>query len=74
MRRTPYVSYDQSSQWYRLPAIQDSILSSLTTIDDLVEPATVKKIISEHNSGNERTRSLAFLLTMIHWKKVLQEK
>ena len=32
---------------------------------------SVERILQAHRSGTDRTRSLAFLLTMIHWKLVL---
>ncbi len=74
MRRTPYVTYDRSSGWYRQEQLQDSLTSNLAAIDDLIDPATVKSILAEHRAGTDRTRSLAFLLTMARWKQVLSDR
>jgi asparagine synthase (glutamine-hydrolysing) len=71
MRRTPYISYDLSSEWYRDPILQDFIYSNRQSIDDLIDPALVTSILSSHKSGKDRTRTLAFLLTMIYWKQNL---
>jgi asparagine synthase (glutamine-hydrolysing) len=43
-------------------------------LNDLVDPATVTEILHQHRAGSDRTRSLAFLLTMAHWKQVLAER
>jgi asparagine synthase (glutamine-hydrolysing) len=43
-------------------------------LGDLVDPATVNGIINQHRAGSDRTRSLAFLLTMAHWKQVLADR
>jgi asparagine synthase (glutamine-hydrolysing) len=71
IRRTPYISYDLSSEWYRDPRLQDFIYSNRQSIDDLIDPDLVASILSSHKSGNDRTRTLAFLLTMIYWKQNL---
>jgi len=72
MRRTPYISYDLSSEWYRDPKLQDFIFSNRNSIDDIVDPALVSSILANHKSGDDRTRTLAFLLTMIYWKQNLR--
>jgi hypothetical protein len=71
MRRTPYISYDLSSEWYRDPTLQDFIYSNRESIDDLVDSNLVSSILASHKSGVDRTRTLAFLLTMIYWKQNL---
>ena len=71
MRRARYVSYDLSAEWYRDQRLQEFIQDSRNSIADLVEPTLVERILKAHRSGTDRTRSLAFLLTMIHWKLVL---
>lgn len=71
MRRTPYISYDLSSEWYRDPKLQDFIYSYRQSIDDLIDPVLVSSILESHKSGSDRTRTLAFLLTMIYWKQNL---
>jgi asparagine synthase (glutamine-hydrolysing) len=74
MRRTPYISYDLSSEWYRDPRLQDFIYSNRQSIDDLIDPDLVASILVNHKSGHDRTRTLAFLLTMIYWKQNLHRK
>jgi asparagine synthase (glutamine-hydrolysing) len=74
MRRTAYITYDRSSGWYRERAVQDSLTSRLELLDDLVDPATVTEILNQHRSGSDRTRSLAFLLSMAHWKQNLADR
>jgi len=73
MRRTPYISYDLSSEWYRDPRLQEFIYSNRQSIDDLIDPALVASILVNHKSGDDRTRTLAFLLTMIYWKQNLHQ-
>jgi asparagine synthase (glutamine-hydrolysing) len=72
MRRTPYITYDLSSEWYRNPSLQDFIYSNRQTLDDLIDPDLVATILLNHKSGEDRTRTLAFLLTMIYWKQNLK--
>jgi len=74
MRRTPYITYDRSSGWYREAALQESLTSRLALLEDVVDPSTVNGILQQHRSGVDRTRSLAFLLTMAHWKQVLANR
>ncbi len=74
MRRTPYISYDLSSEWYRDPMLQDFIYANRQSIDDLIDPSLVVSILANHKSGNDRTRTLAFLLTMIYWKLNLHQQ
>jgi asparagine synthase (glutamine-hydrolysing) len=71
MRTTSYISYDLSSEWYRDPQLQDFIYANRKSIDDLIDPALVASILVSHKSGEDRTRTLAFLLTMIYWKQNL---
>ena len=71
MRRERYVSYDLSAEWYRDRRLQDFIQTNKNSIADIVDPSLVERILKTHSSGTDRTRSLAFLLTMIHWKHVL---
>ena len=40
-------------------------------IDDLLDPELVVRILEAHSSGTDRTRTLAFLLTLIVWKQVI---
>jgi asparagine synthase (glutamine-hydrolysing) len=47
------------------------LLEAAETMEDLVDPATVRAILSQHASGEDRTRSVAFLLTMARWKQAL---
>lgn len=70
MRRTPYISYDLSSHWYRQSEIQDYISSHGDMIGDILDPDLIGKILREHQNGVDRTRSLAFLLTLIYWQQV----
>jgi asparagine synthase (glutamine-hydrolysing) len=71
MRRTPYITYDLSSDWYRQSQLQDSLVSGLDSIAEIIDPAAAMAILQEHRAGGDRTRSLAFLLTMVRWKQVL---
>lgn len=73
MRRTPYISYDMSARWYGEPSMQDYLRSNLTCIDDLIDPSAATQILDSHRNGTDRTRTIAFLLTMIHWKQVVKE-
>ncbi len=63
-----YQSYDQSAAWYRSDKIMEFMMDNVDEIDDLIDRETVTTILDEHIGGANRTRSLAFLLTMILWK------
>jgi len=71
MRRARYVSYDLSADWYRDPRMHAFLLEHAARIDDLVDPELVGRILEIHRSGTDRTRTLAFLLTLIVWKQVI---
>lgn len=71
MRRTPYITYDRSREWFGDQALQQSLLDGCDAIADLIDPATTRRILTEHASGRDRTRSIAFLLAMLRWKEVL---
>jgi hypothetical protein len=73
MRRTPYITYDMSASWYCEPLMQDYLRSHLACIDDLIDPSAAERIVDNHRNGIDRTRTIAFLLTMIHWKQVVKE-
>jgi asparagine synthase (glutamine-hydrolysing) len=71
MRRARYVSYDLSADWYRMPRLQSFLQDHGGLIEDLVDPALVARILDAHRGGTDRTRTLAFLLTLIFWKQVI---
>jgi asparagine synthase (glutamine-hydrolysing) len=71
MRRARYVSYDLSADWYRDPRMHAFLLEHAGRIDDLVDPGLIGRILEAHRSGTDRTRTLAFLLTLIVWKQVI---
>jgi hypothetical protein len=72
MRRARYISYDLSAEWYRDQRLQDFHPRPTETASPTWwTQALVERILKAHRSGTDRTRSLAFLLTMIHWKGVL---
>jgi asparagine synthase (glutamine-hydrolysing) len=73
MRRNAYVSYDSSASWYREPVMQDYLRSHLASINDLIDPAVAEEIVDSHRRGIDRTRTVAFLLTMVHWKQVIKD-
>lgn len=73
MRRSRYITYDLSERWYRDPRLQSYVRDHLNRIEDLIDPSTAHSILDGHSTGRNRTRSIAFLLTMIHWKQVLQD-
>jgi asparagine synthase (glutamine-hydrolysing) len=65
------VSYDLSSDWYRDPRMHAFLLEHGRLIDDLVDPELLSRILDAHRNGTDRTRTLAFLLTLIYWKQVI---
>ncbi|WP_216901282.1 asparagine synthase C-terminal domain-containing protein [Synechococcus sp. CCY 9618] len=71
LRRARYVSYDLSADWYRDPRMLAFLRQHTEVIGDLVDPALVGRILEAHAAGGDRTRSLAFLLTLIFWKQVI---
>ena len=73
MRRTRHVNYDLSSAWYRQAEIQEFMRESVSLVRDIIDEKTAIGIIEAHRSGTDRTRTLAFLLAMIHWKRAIGE-
>lgn len=67
-QKVRYQSYDLSQGWYRSDRIAELLMDNLDEIDDLIDRKTAKAILDSHIGGANRTRSLAFLLTMILWK------
>lgn len=68
LRRTSYVSYDQSDDWYAKKSLHAFIRDHLDSVDDLLDPKLVNQILVAQEGGEQRTRTIAFILTMIHWK------
>lgn len=71
LRRARYVSYDLSADWYRDPRMHAFLQDHGSLIEDLVDPALLRRIVDAHRNGDDRTRTLAFLLTLIFWKQVI---
>ena len=71
LRRSRYVSYDLSADWYRDPRMHAFLLEHGGLIEDLVDPELLGRILDAHRHGTDRTRTLAFLLTLIYWKQVI---
>jgi hypothetical protein len=71
MRRTPYVTYDRSREWFGNSQMQEFLNQTCASIEDLVDASTSRAILAAHASGEDRTRSVAFLLAMARWKEVL---
>lgn len=65
------MSYDLSADWYRDPRMHTFLLEHGGLIDDLVDPELLSRILDAHRNGSDRTRTLAFLLTLIFWKQVI---
>lgn len=65
MRRTPYISYDLSPDWYRQEPVAQLLRERLGSIADVIDPQLGLRILEQHRRGEDRTRSLAFLLTLI---------
>jgi len=42
-------------------------------VSDIIDRKTATSIIEAHRSGIDRTRTIAFLLAMIHWKRAVKE-
>ena len=73
MRRTPYVTYDLSATWYRDEKMQEFMRENVGLVSDIIDRKTATSIIEAHRSGIDRTRTIAFLLAMIHWMRVVKE-
>jgi asparagine synthase (glutamine-hydrolysing) len=65
------VSYDLSTDWYRDPRMHAFLQQQGGLIEDLVDPGLLGRILDAHAAGSDRTRTLAFLLTLIFWKQVI---
>ncbi len=73
MRRTPYITYNLSTGWFRDTQIQEFMRENTSLISDIIDKNTAISIIEARRSGIDRTRTMAFLLAMIHWKRVIGE-
>ena len=62
--KDPIVNYQRL---FRNKAIREYILEHKTVVSELFEPRLVAKVMQEHDAGEDRTRALGILLTMIHW-------
>lgn len=71
LRRARYVSYDLSAEWYRDPRLHGFLREEGALIGDLVDMDLIRRLLESHQSGVDRTRTLAFLLTLIFWKQVI---
>jgi len=72
MRRTPYITYDRSRDWFGNRGLQQTLRDAAGTIADLVDPAITLSILEQQAAGQDRTRSVAFLLAMVRWKEALR--
>jgi asparagine synthase (glutamine-hydrolysing) len=68
MRRLPYVGYDLSSGWFRDAGIQEFMRENIRAISDIIDDKTALNIIEAHRKGIDRTRAIAFLLSLMHWE------
>jgi Asparagine synthase len=66
-RRTPVKGYVDCRSWFRSPVIANFLRANAHRMEELVSAATVDAILREHERGGDRTRTLAFLLTMSFW-------
>jgi asparagine synthase (glutamine-hydrolysing) len=71
MRRAKYLTYNLSTGWFRSNEIQAFMRSNTSEISDILDEKTATGIMEAHRSGIDRTRSMAFLLAMIHWKRTV---
>ena len=71
MRHTPYATYDLSIGWFRDARIQEFMRENVSLISDIIDKKTAVSIIEAHRSGIDRTRTMAFLLAMLHWKRAV---
>jgi hypothetical protein len=71
MQRMKYKSYDLSDEWYRSKKIREFILDNKESVGDICERVLVERVLDEHQNGINRVRAISFLLTMIYFKKAL---
>ncbi len=68
-QRVPYKQDNNlAGDWYRSDIISQFLIDNSDEISDIINLATVNKVHASHVSGNDRTRVLGFLLSMIYWK------
>lgn len=71
-KRTPVKGYVDCPSWFRAPDIGNFLRANAHHIEELLPAATVDAIVREHERGGDRTRTLAFLLTMSFWLRHLR--
>jgi hypothetical protein len=74
MQRSKYKSYDSSTEWYADKKIQEFLLDSSSLLDDLINRKLCESILEQHSKFKNRTRALSFLLTILCFKMVLNQR
>ena len=71
-KRIPVKGYVDCPTWFRSATIAEFLRANAADLEELVPAQTVGAIVTEHERGGDRTRTLAFLLTMIFWMRQVQ--
>jgi asparagine synthase (glutamine-hydrolysing) len=71
MRRTPYVDYIKAAEWYRSNYIQKVLRGNVELLSGIMNPKAAINVVETHRLGEDRTRTLSFLLTIICWMLVV---
>lgn len=74
LRKKPTeVPYEKYSEWFQSDMIVEFIRENTPLLSELIEANTVISIVEEHKRKQNRTHTIAFLLTMIFWLMNLRE-
>jgi hypothetical protein len=65
--RRSIVHYANQQEWFREDMFAEFILDNVPLLAELIEPKTAASIVKENKRDGSRTRTIAFLLTMIFW-------
>ncbi len=67
------VNYAKYPEWFQSDTIIKFIHENASLLSELIEKNTLISIVNEHKEKGNRTRTVAFLLTMIFWIANLKE-
>ena len=67
------VRYTDCPKWFQRDEFASLIFDNAGILSELTGKQDIKKIITEHQQTGNRVHAISFLLTMVHWLKLLRE-
>lgn len=67
------VSYAHYKDWFRDDRVREFVLDHAPLLEELIDRRTVAAIVEENRATGDRTRAIAFLLSMAFWLQHVHE-